>query len=166
MEPTKTDQSSRNMIIWIVVVVVILIIGTYLIARNRGGNQSAVSPSPTETPLSEGPDSVAVSAQFPGNTLYLDSVTFANGGWAVVHESANGQPGKIIGEKYFPAGTNPGSIDLGSAMVAGNEYIVMLHSDDGDKKFDATKDLPLKDAQGNIIMKIIKASKTPEQVKG
>jgi hypothetical protein len=34
----------------------------------------------------------------------------------------------------------------------------MLHSDDGDKKFDAAKDLPLKNAKGDVIMKPFRAS--------
>ncbi|MDD4988833.1 MAG: hypothetical protein PHV42_00190 [Candidatus Pacebacteria bacterium] len=165
MEPAK-DTSSKNMIIGVVVVIIVLALGTYLLTRNSSTSNTEASPSPTEM-TSVGGDKVSVGDQFPGSKLYLDSVTFANGGWVVVHESTNGQSGKIIGEAYFPAGTNPGSVDLGNnKLVAGNEYVVMLHSDDGDKKFDATKDLPLTDDQGNIIMKVIKASKTPEQVKG
>ncbi len=162
MEPTNT--SSRNMIIGIVVVILIIIVGTFFLAKSPAQPNTDTTASPTE--VAQGGDRVAVSPQFPGNTLYLDSVTLANGGWVAVHESNAGAPGKVIGSKYFAAGTNPGSIDLSSSMVSGKEYIVMLHADNGDMKFDESIDPPLRDSYGNIIMTTIKASKTPEQVKG
>ncbi|MDD5050462.1 MAG: hypothetical protein PHV93_01840 [Candidatus Pacebacteria bacterium] len=166
MEPT-TNSSSRNMIIGIVVVIVVLALGTYLFTRNSTPATPEASPTPTDAMVSAGGDKLAVGAQFPGSTLYLDSVTFAKGGWVAVHEDNAGVPGKVIGSKYFPAGTNPGSIDLGNnKMVEGKDYIVMLHSDDGDGKFDEVKDAPIRDTSGNIIMLTVRASKTPEEVKG
>ncbi len=67
---------------------------------------------------------------------------------------------------YFEKGINPGKITLTEKTVDGGIYYAMLHSDDGDKKFDATKDLPLKDSKGNIIMKIFHATTNVTEVKG
>ncbi len=165
MEPAA-NSSSKNMVIGVIVVIVILLIGTYLFTRNPASQTTEVSPSPTEM-VSVGGDRLAVGEQFPGGTLYFDSVTFANGGWVVVHESDAGKPGKVIGAKYFPKGSNPGSVDLGNnKMVTGNSYIVMLHSDNGDMKFSETTDPAILDSAGNPIMTTVKASKTPEEVKG
>lgn len=153
------------MVVGIVVVIIILILGTFLLTRSPASTtDNGNLASPTEVAM--GGDRLAVSSQFPGNILYLDSVTFANGGWVAVHESDAGKPGKVIGSKYFAKGTNPGSIDLSSSMVEGKEYIVMLHADDGDMKFDEVKDPAIRDSLGNVIMTTVKASKTPEQVKG
>ncbi len=51
-------------------------------------------------------------------------------------------------------------------MVDGKEYIVMLHSDNGDGKFSEATDPAITDSNGNAVMKTIKVSLKPEEVKG
>ncbi len=170
MEQTNpsTPSDSTTKIIWGIIIVVILGVGIFFLVRKPAGDQSAeVSPSPeTSSSAMAQANDITVGNQFPGKTTYFDSVTLANGGWVVVHESDGGKPGKVIGAKWFPAGTNPGSVALTGTMVAGKEYIVMLHSDNGDKVFSEATDPAILDSNGNPVMKTIKATLTPEQVKG
>lgn len=71
--------------------------------------------------------------------------------WVAVHEDANAKPSKILGAQLFGAGTNFGKVDLLRPTVVGMKYYAMLHSDDGDRKFDPAKDQPLTSAAGTRI---------------
>ncbi|MDB5258865.1 MAG: hypothetical protein JWO73_73 [Candidatus Taylorbacteria bacterium] len=156
---------------WVIVaiiVIILIVLGIYMF----GGKSAA--PTTTEQPVTETPSDVTaaaanrivVSDQFPGNIVYLSSVQLANGGWVVIHKDAAGTPGAVIGYQWFEKGINPGKITLTEKTVEGGSYYAMIHTDDGDKKFDIKKDLPLKDANGNIIMKMFKATATATEVKG
>ena len=154
-------------VITAVVVIVLIIVGIFVF----GGKKSATT---TEEPATSGDASstpaaanrVVVSDQFPGNIVYLSSVQLANAGWVVIHKDNAGTPGAIIGSAWFEKGINPGKITLTESTKEGATYYAMIHSDNGDKKFDAAKDLPLKDANGNVIMKMFKATATATEVKG
>jgi hypothetical protein len=128
------------------------------------GNKSAgpVDTSDTDTSAVTTPDGsinrVSLLDQYPGNVVYLTSVQLSAPGWVVIHEDNAGQPGDIIGSAYFDKGINPGKITLSKSMIDGRTYYAMLHADDGDKKFNATKDVPLKNTKGSIIMQIFHAS--------
>ncbi len=146
---------------WVVtaiVIIILIIIGIMVF----GGKSSEAptdtdSPNPTDTTVSE-VNRIVMSDQYPGNVVYISSVQLAKGGWVEIHADNNGTPGEIIGSQWFDAGINPGKITLTKPTVEGGLYYAMLHSDDGDKKFDATKDLPLKDSRGNVIMKPFRAA--------
>jgi hypothetical protein len=45
---------------------------------------------------------------------------------------------------YFAKGINPGKVNLTENTKEGMLYYAVLHTDDGDKKFDAKKDMELK----------------------
>jgi hypothetical protein len=45
-------------------------------------------------------------------------------------------------------------------MVDGGTYYAVIYSDNGGASFDATKNTPVKDSKGNVIMKVFKASST------
>lgn len=144
-------------IVTVIVIIVLIIIGILVF----GGKDTSevVDNTNTTTPTTTvGINRVVMSDQYPGNIVYLSSVQFENGGWVVIHKDNAGQPGAVIGQTYFEKGINPGRVTLTQSTVEGGTYYAMLHSDDGDKKFDAAKDLPLKDSAGNIIMKIFRAA--------
>jgi hypothetical protein len=127
------------------------------------GKETTEEMATTETPTTSEPASteanrIVMGDQFPGNVVFVSSVQLANAGWVEIHADNNGQPGAYIGSQYFDKGINTGKITLTKPTVEGGLYYAMLHSDDGDKKFDPAKDLPLKDAKGNIIMKIFHAA--------
>jgi hypothetical protein len=67
---------------------------------------------------------------------------------------------------YVEKGISPVKVTLTEKTQDGALYYAMLHSDNGDKKFDAAKDLPLKDSKGDIIMKTFRASTSVTEVKG
>ena len=71
--------------------------------------------------------------------------------WVAVHEDMNGKPGKILGAQLFNAGAHFGKVDLLRGTVVGMKYYAMLHSDDGDRKFDPSKDQPLTSTAGTHI---------------
>jgi hypothetical protein len=109
---------------------------------------------------------LVVADQYPGNVVYVSSAQVANGAWVEIHKDNNGTPGAIIGSAWVDKGISPVKVTLTEKTVDGQLYYAMLHSDDGDKKFDATKDLPMKDSQGNVIMKMFRASTAVSMEKG
>lgn len=146
---------------WQWVVTVIVIVALIIIGISVFGGKSTQAPTgddDTTAGSSTEVNRVVMSDQFPGNVVYLSSVQLAKPGFVVVHKDNAGQPGDIIGSAYFDAGINPGKITLTSSTVEGGVYYAMLHTDDGDKLFDVTKDLPLKDSKGNVIMKLFRAA--------
>ena len=156
-------QAESGVKTWQWVVTVIVIIAIIIIGIMVFGGKSTQSPGDmtdgTDTTMGSNElNRVVMSDQFPGNVVYLSSVQLAKPGWVVIHKDNAGQPGDVIGSTYFAAGINPGKITLTAATVEGGVYYAMLHNDDGDKAFDITKDLPLKDSKGNVIMKLFRAS--------
>ena len=155
-------------VVTVIVIAILIILGYYIIKGN-----SAKAPSTTVTEESvidnntqNNINRIVVSDQYPGNVVYVSSVQLASPGWVEIHKDNNGVPGAIIGSVYFDKGTYPGKINLTEKTVDGKLYYAMLHNDDGDKKFDSSKDLPLKDAQGNIIMKTFRATSNVTEIKG
>lgn len=62
-------------------------------------------------------------------------------GFVVVYEAMGEAPGEIIGiSDYIDAGMDELSIDLTSTMLPGLDYIVILHVDNGDERFDVQDD--------------------------
>jgi hypothetical protein len=150
-----------------VIVVIIIGLGFYMF----GGSNTA-APTTTGTDQSDTSGTAAsvnriiVSDQFPGNVVYVSSVQLAAPGWVVIYTDAAGTPGKIIGQQWFAKGINPGKVNLTQSTVEGGTYYAVLANESGDSAFDATKDLPLKDAAGNVIMKIFHATSAAAEIKG
>ncbi len=135
----------------------------------KGGSTPTTSTeTPTESPsesVSNEVNRVIVYDQYPGNIVYVSSAQLAQPGWLEIHKDNNGTPGAIIGSTYFDKGINPGKVTLTEKTVDGGTYYAMLHSDDGDKKFDPTKDLPLKDSKGDIVMRLFHATFNVQEMK-
>jgi len=168
MEPNQGIKTWQ-WVVTVIVIIILIVLGYYLFKGN-----AADAPAAGETPIAGetvAPDAnevnrIVVADQYPGNVVYLSSVQLANGAWVEVHKDNNGTPGAIIGSAYFEKGINPGKITLTEKTVNGGVYYAMIHSDDGDKKFDAAKDLPMKDSKGNVIMKLFRATTSITEVKG
>lgn len=146
---------------WQWVVTVIVIVALIIIGISVFGGKSTQAPTDgedTTDSTSTEVNRVVMSDQYPGNVVYLSSVQLAKAGWVVIHKDNAGQPGDVIGSTYLAAGINPGKVTLTTSTVEGGVYYAMLHNDDGDKVFDAKKDLPLKDSRGNVIMKLFRAA--------
>jgi len=160
MEPSSGIKTWQ-WVVTVIVIIALIIIGIMVFNNKKSSDVSDMTPTDTTdiVDTSSETNRIVMSDQFPGNVVYVSSVTLANAGWVEIHKDNAGTPGAIIGSIYLEKGINPGSkITLTSPTVEGGIYYAMLHSDDGDKKFDAAKDLPLKDSKGNIIMKLFRAT--------
>ncbi len=161
MEPASNGIKAWQWVVTIIVIIALIIIGV-IVFGNKNTDTDMTVPSDdvaTTEPVSTESNRVVLSDQFPGNVVYVSSVTLTNPGWVEIHKDNAGVPGAIIGSLYMDKGINPGGkITLTSPTVEGGIYYAMLHSDDGDKIFDASKDLPLKDSKGDIIMRLFHAT--------
>lgn len=96
-------------------------------------------------------ETIVVGVQAAGGKVNITSATLGKESWIVVHEEKNAVPANILGAQLFPAGTTSGAVELLRNTVTGQIYYAMVHNDDGDRKFDFTKDFPLRDTEGKII---------------
>lgn len=159
MNPNQNGIKPWQWVVTVVVIIVLIIIGIMVFGNKKTEAPGVMTDDTTAVTDSAGNiNRVSLLDQYPGNVVYLTSVQLSAPGFVVIHSDKNGQPGDIIGSTYFDKGINPGKITLTKSMLDGGTYYAMLHSDNGDKKFDATKDLPLKNAVGSIIMQIFHAS--------
>ena len=167
MQPEANGVRTWQWVVTVIVIIVLILLGYYMFKGNSTTmTDDVMSTDDSSLATNKDTNRVVVTDQFPGNIVYLSSVQLTKGAFVVIHKDNKGTPGDVIGVQYFEAGINPGKVTLTSATVEGGTYYAMLHSDDGDKKFDAVKDLPLKDSAGNIIMKIFRASSAAVEVKG
>ncbi len=159
MEPSSGIKTWQ-WVVTVIVIIVLIIIGILVFGNDKGvtDDTTATDTAMTDTTASSELNRIVMGDQFPGNVVFVSSVMLENGGWVEIHADNNGQPGAYIGSQYFNKGINTGKITLTKPTVEGGLYYAMLHSDDGDKVFNAEKDLPLKDSKGNIIMKLFRAA--------
>ncbi len=87
---------------------------------------------------------VAVSTQVPGDSVTIDNVFLEKAGFVAIHEvDASGKPGAVIGSSGLLSAGAKQDLEIRAAIKPGGKYLAMLHSDDGDKKFNATADVPV-----------------------
>lgn len=169
MNPDQNGVKSWQWVVTVIVIIILIIVGILVFSNKSDETTLNTNNNPvdTSTDATTGGNRIVMSDQYPGNVINVSSVQFAQPGWVVIHKNNGGSPGAIIGQTYFSAGFNTGKVSLSEMTIQGGTYYAMLHSDDGDKKFDATKDLPLKDSKGDIIMQIFKASTSAgSEIKG
>lgn len=159
MEP-QSGTRTWQWVVTIIVIIALVVIGILVFGNKDTSDTGSTDGSSmtNETGNAAEVNRIVMSDQYPGNVVYLSSVQLANGGWVEIHKDEGGVPGAIIGSTYFDKGINPGKITLSQPTVEGGIYYAMIHADDGDKVFNAAKDLPIKDSRGNIIMKLFRAS--------
>ena len=152
-------------VVTVIVIIILIVLGYYLFKGN--GSSTVSTDTPTTDTMTDANEinRVVIADQYPGNVVYVSSAQFANGGWVTIHKDTAGTPGAIIGSLYFDKGISPGKVVLSEKTVDGGTYYAMIHADDGDKKFDDKKDLPLKNSKGDIIMKVFKATTNVTEVK-
>ncbi len=158
MNPNQSGIKTWQWVVTVIVIIILIIIGIVVF-----GNKSSQAPvtddmTSSTTTQTGAVNRIVMSDQYPGNVVYLSSVQLAAPGYVAIHKDNAGQPGAVIGYARFDAGINPGKVTLTAPTVEGGTYYAMLHSDDGDGKFDEVKDAALKDSRGNVIMQIFHAS--------
>lgn len=157
MQPENTGSNSWQWIVTIIVIVALIVVGI-LVFGGKDDTTPTTDIEPTTSQNTQNANRIIMSDQFPGNVVYISSVQASGPVWVAIHKDDNGKPGAVIGTSKFPAGINPGRINLSEPTVDGGTYYAMMHSDDGNATFDAVKDAPLKDESGNVIMKIFRAT--------
>jgi len=159
MEPTSSGIKTWQWVVTVIVIIAIIIICVMVF-----GGKGSQAPATEETPVATVTDQntainrIVMSDQYPGNVVYLSSVQVATSSYVVIQSDSNGVPGAIIGSARFNAGINPGKIDLTKPMVDGGTYYAVIYTDDNSGKFNTTNDTPVKNAAGQIIMQVFKAS--------
>lgn len=123
------------------------------------GSPTAAQPEVPSAPeiMSDQNSYIQVKDQPTGIEVRLDYVLLQKQGFVVIHEDKDGIPGAIIGSSEL---LNAGEIRETFVKVkteAGKTYWAMLHTDNGDKKFDAKTDAPVKDSKDAIVMAKFKA---------
>lgn len=142
----------------IAVVIVLLIAGGWYYLG--GGTKEEIpadkttSTDETTSGLRIGSNAIFVSDQKPGNSVTVGFADIADGGYVVIHEVTDGNPGAIIGNSAFLSSGELQniSVDLLSETEEGKELIAMLHNDNGDGLFNAADDAPVRDENGNIVL--------------
>jgi hypothetical protein len=170
MNPEQSSNGVKPWV-WIVIVIVIILIiifGYYLLKGS--GTPAPVPMTSTATTAAStvaSNNGIVIADQFPGNIVYVSSVQLAAPGFVVIKADNNGTPGTVIGSKAFPAGINPGQINLITSMIDGGTYYAALYADTaGTGVWNASVDQPITDANGNAIMKIFHASANIPETKG
>jgi hypothetical protein len=145
-------------VVTVIVIIILIVLGYYLFKGNGSSTNTEATPTPTMEADANEVNRIVVSDQYPGNVVYTSLVQTSNGAWVEIHKDNNGTPGAIIGSAWAEKGSSPVRVTLTEKTQDGQLYYAMLHTDDGDKKFDPAKDLPLKDSKGNVVMKAFRAS--------
>lgn len=159
MEPQTSSVKTWQWIVTIVVIIALIVLGILVF----GGKKTNAPVTTDDTAANQIPttslNKIVMSDQYPGNVVYVSSVQVQNPSWVVIQSDKDGQPGAIMGSAHFDAGINPGGkITLSTPTLDGGTYYAVIYTDSGSGKFDAVKDVPLKDSVGNIIMRIFHAS--------
>jgi len=162
MQP-ESGLRTWQWVVSVIVVIVLIVIGIMVFGKKAPTAEIPNETPPVTTSNTPGVNSIIMSDQYPGNVVYVSSVRLINAGWVVIHKDNKGEVGDIIGYVWVNEGVNPAKITLTSPIVDGGTYYAMLHSDNGDKVFNATTDLPLKDSNGNIILRIFRGSISADQ---
>ena len=157
MEP-QSGIKTWQWVVTVIVIIVLIVIGV-MVFGGKNSNAPTATETPLETDLVTGEvNRIVMSDQYPGNVVYLSSVQVSAPSWVVIQADNNGVPGKIMGQASFDIGINPGKITLTQSMVDGGTYYAVIYKGSDNTTFDSTKNVPLKDSNGQVIMKVFKAS--------
>ncbi len=166
MEPNQGIKTWQ-WVVTVIVIIILIVLGYFLFKGNGAATDTNVTPSTTDTVSDVNEiNRLVIADQYPGNVVYVSSAQLANGSWIVIHKDNAGKPGAVIGSMWAEKGIAPVKVTLTEKTVDGQLYYAMIHSDDGDKKFDAAKDAAVKDSRGNVIVKTFRASSQVTEVKG
>ncbi len=169
MQPEQSGIRTWQWVVTVIVIIVLILLGYYMF---KGSSTApVVMDTPTDNAMTamstKDANRVVVTDQFPGNIVYLSSVQLSDPGFVVVKNDKSGTPGDVLGSQYFNKGINPGKVTLTKSTTEGLLYYAVIYADtDGNKVFDAAKDMPVKDSAGNVIMKTFHASSTITEQKG
>jgi len=102
--------------------------------------------------------------QTTSDQVMIQSLTFKESGYIVIHLSVDSKPGAVIGHSalYQPGTYNNVSVSVDSLQGGENMLFAMLHTDDGDQTYEFPgDDLPTK-AGDNIVVKPLTVTKAAQ----
>lgn len=151
-----------------IAIIIVLGLGYAYIGKNKGEDDDSMGQQVLDNGASTmmvGENALYAGDQKPGKTMKIPLVHLEKSGFVVIHEISEAKPGKILGSSaLLPAiESTKVPVALSAQLVEGKRYMAMLHADDGDGKFNAATDSPIRDPQGNIIMMEFMVSKDAEQ---
>lgn len=110
---------------------------------------------PAGAPLSSmrvGRNAIYVPDQAPAGSVIVGFAVLAEPGFVVIRDDEEG-PGRILGaSRLLSTGeTRDFAVTLDEPTSAGH-YFAALYRDDGDERFEADQDAPVRDADGSAMM--------------
>jgi hypothetical protein len=163
----------------IVVVIVLILLGVWAMNGGVNGTNEMANGSNTTTPPSDevgggaagGPSGTMLVRPGSNNAIYVDTqktgskeviaaiVNMEHPGFVVIHGDDNGQPGVVMGSSALIQDQSTSvHIAVDEPLREGAVYYAVLYKDDGDGTFDVTKDDPVTDTDGAIMMMSFEAS--------
>lgn len=170
---------------WVIAAALSLVLlGAFLTNRGRQANQPTPTPQPTEESrvapdvegdpgtigqiVMQGASAVYVASQKPGDSVTVSTVFFAEPGFIAIYESEGGEPGELVGvSNYVESSADMIEIQLEAPTVDGEEYIAMLHKDNGNAQWDGEEvDTPVifNDEQISMIFMISESAEDVPEV--
>lgn len=130
----------------------------YALFLKRGASDQPASaekkPALKPSGLVIGRNAIYVADQAPSERIAVGFAVLENPGFVVIHEDRGGEPGAILGQSALigagEANDLPPVLLLRKARD-GETLLAMLHRDDGDGAFDPAKDVPVRDAGGELV---------------
>jgi hypothetical protein len=132
--------------------------GQNLQANNANGQTNTVVPAGDPSQI-KGKNLINLGPQKPGNSLIVDLVNLVKPGYIVVYQATSqGKAGSLVAvSPLIKAGTSEDLV-VKAALRPSTTYVVVLRGDDGDGKFNATKDIQLNDVNGKPVSQNITTS--------
>ncbi|MBI2099878.1 MAG: hypothetical protein HYT48_00890 [Candidatus Vogelbacteria bacterium] len=162
-------NTSKSVIVWVIVLILVIIGLAWWLVRysNPAANNLAAVGQFDATSTAGVAPKIEMDDQFPGDVVFISSVTLPQTGFVVIHKDDAGQPGYVVGAEYFDAKTGIGAVSLSEPTRDGETYFAVLHADtNNDKNFSLKTDLPLRDASGQLIMTQFEITKNLPERKG
>ncbi len=162
-------------------IIILLVIAGVALRIGRPPTQDTPNPTSTSTTSSTSsetsnmmaePNGLIMLDQRPSNTVSVSMAIFDTpgpGGYVVIHEATSTMGlGDVVGISDYltPGEHSEVSIQLSRAAYDGQKYTAVLHTDNGDKKFDPAVDKPLMSEvlTGEIIMADFMIDRNAESV--
>lgn len=145
-------------VVTVIVIIILIVIGIFVFGGKGAQAPSVTTENPSASANPSAVNRITMTDQYPGNIVYISSVQVGQPSWIVIQANNNGVPGKVIGTAHVDTGISPVKITLSQPTIDGGTYYAILYTDNGSSTFSSTADQPMKDANGNVIMHIFKAS--------
>ena len=163
-------EQKGGLVSGIIVLIVVLVGGWFLTAREREGTMAAdhSARAASTTPISmvkgtstmsassmggmnptvlSNTDAVVIANQPAGMAVTVESVTLSKSGWVAIRDNT----GRTLGAALFPAGVQSNvSVPLLRATSAGSRYQALLYYDDGNKNFNLHTETLVENADGSV----------------